>query len=371
MRLTCVFIMILTLGSPLRADDAQAAKDATIVETLLRLKTIDVNASAKLKAAVLRHLELRKGTAKYVELVTKLKLRGVEEELLRVAIEDPATTQGVGAATLLLEREHVGLILERIDGKDEAVATKVVAALGYVGNKQAIEVLKPLVTDQTRSRPVRTAVANALGRSRLGERFLMTIVEQEKLPADLNFTVANVLYASTDETIRAEIAKYLKLPETANSKPLPPITELAKRKGDVAHGSELFKMKATCSKCHKVRGEGKEVGPDLSEIGSKLSREAMFVSILDPSAGISHNYETYQVILDSGNIVSGLKISETDDEITIRDPESIDKTFAKDGVEEIIKSTISLMPADLQKTMSAEDLVDVVEFLGTLKKPGT
>ncbi|HRX77598.1 MAG TPA: c-type cytochrome, partial [Pirellulaceae bacterium] len=150
----------------------------------------------------------------------------------------------------------------------------------------------------------------------------------------------------------------------------PPVPELAKRTGDAAHGKELFNTKATCIKCHKVRGEGKEVGPDLSEIGSKLSKEAMFVSILDPSAGISHNYETYSAILDSGNIVTGLKVSETDDSVTIRSSESIDKVISKGEIEEIIKSSVSLMPADLQKTMSEQELVDVVEYITTLKKVG-
>jgi putative heme-binding domain-containing protein len=184
----------------------------------------------------------------------------------------------------------------------------------------------------------------------------------------LNFTVANVLYASTDETIRTDVSRHLKLPASAGSKPLPPIAELVRRAGDAAHGQDLFKTTATCIKCHKVRGEGKEVGPDLSEIGSKLSREAMFVSILDPSAGISHNYETYSALLDSGNIVAGLKVSETDNSVTIRSAESIDKVISKDEIEEIVKSNVSLMPADLQKTMSEQDLIDVIEFISTLKK---
>ena len=106
-----------------------------------------------------------------------------------------------------------------------------------------------------------------------------------------------------------------------------------------------------------------------AEMFSKATpSEAMFVSILDPSAGISHNYETYSAILDSGNIISGLKVSETDDNITIRSAESIDKVIAKNEIDELIKSSISLMPADLQKTMSEKDLVDVVEFISTLKK---
>lgn len=368
MRWFVAMLLICAFCGTASADDAQAAKDATIVETLLRLKTIDVNSNQKLKDAVMRHLELHKGTPKYVDLIDKLSVQGVEAELLEVALADPASTEGVRAGGLLLKRGHTNDMVKAIDGDDEAIATKALSVLGYVGNKEAMELLKPIAIDSERSRPLRTAAANALGRSRLGERYLLRVVQDGRLPADLNFTVANVLYASTDDAIRAEIAKHLQLPASAGSKPLPPISELAKRKGDATHGQELFKTKATCIKCHKVRGEGKEVGPDLSEIGSKLSREAMFVSILDPSAGISHNYETFSAILDSGNIVTGLKVSETDDSVTIRSAESIDKTIPKDEIDELIKSSVSLMPADLQKTMSEQDLLDVVEFISTLKK---
>ena len=85
---------------------------------------------------------------------------------------------------------------------------------------------------------------------------------------------------------------------------------------------------------------------------------------------IRDSYETYTAVLDSGNVVSGLKVNETDDSVTIRSAESIDKVISKSEIEEIVKSTVSLMPADLQKTMSEQDLVDVVEFISTLKKPG-
>ncbi|MBI2478412.1 MAG: c-type cytochrome [Planctomycetia bacterium] len=351
------FLLILLAGTEAtRGDDAQAAKDATIVETLLRLKTVDVNSNPKLKDAVLRHLELHKGTRKYVDLVDGLNLRGVEQELLQLALADPASTEGVHAGELLLERDQTDLIATKINGDDEEVATKAVALLGYVGSKQAMEILKPLPIDSQRTRP------------RLGEKYLLQVVEMGKLPADLNFTVANVLHASTDDAIRTEVTKHLTLPVTAGSKPLAPVAELAKRSGDLARGQQLFKTTATCIKCHKVRGEGKEVGPDLSEIGGKLPKEAMFISILDPNAGISHNYETYSAILDSGNVVSGLKVNETDESVTIRSAESIDKVISKAEIEEIVKSSVSLMPADLQKTMSEQDLVDVVEYISTLKK---
>ena len=136
----------------------------------------------------------------------------------------------------------------------------------------------------------------------------------------------------------------------------------------MAKGLGVFNKVGTCAKCHRIRGVGKEVGPDLSEIGGKLSREALFVSILDPSAGISHSYETYNIILESGNVLSGILVSQTDDSITIRTLEAIDKSIAKGEIDEMVKSGVSMMPADLQKVMTASDLVDVIEFLLTLKK---
>ena len=79
----------------------------------------------------------------------------------------------------------------------------------------------------------------------------------------------------------------------------------------MARGKIVYNTVGKCNTCHIVNKEGKEVGPDLSEIGSKLSREAMFESILFPSAGISHNYETWTAATDAGNVVTGIKVSET------------------------------------------------------------
>ena len=113
---------------------------------------------------------------------------------------------------------------------------------------------------------------------------------------------------------------------------------------------------------------GREIGPDLSEIGSKLSRHAMFESVIFPSAGISHNYEAYTVLLTPGTTVTGLIISETDNNISIKGDDALVRTFRTDEIEEKIRQKTSLMPEDLQKVMTAQDLVDVVDYMQTLKK---
>ena len=94
----------------------------------------------------------------------------------------------------------------------------------------------------------------------------------------------------------------------------------------------------------------------------------MWESIVFPSAGISHNYESYVVETKSGTVANGLKISEDAESITLRGADSLNRVFKKSDIEEIKKQEISLMPADLAKAVSVEELSDIVEYLTTLKK---
>lgn len=346
---------------------ADPERDALIVETLLRLDSFDLEAKPKTKAAVLRYLKASPGSEPFFQLIERFQIKDAADDLLALAVSKPGETTGVKAAELLLK-----LDAPRVDAalasEDTAHAAAFINALGSVGGTQVIERLAPMITEAGKPLAIRSAAAQALGKSKPGVDLLLAAAKDKKLTDDLNFTVANVLFAVPDPAVQAEAKKYLKLPASANEKPLPPLPELMKMAGNVEHGKKLFASTATCNKCHIVRGEGKEVGPNLSEIGSKLSKDAFLVAILDPSAGISHNYETFVATTDEGKIVSGLLVSKTEQEVVLRDANAIEHKLKMDSVEELRKLPISLMPADLQKTMSAQDLVDVVEYLMTLKK---
>ena len=67
-------------------------------------------------------------------------------------------------------------------------------------------------------------------------------------------------------------------------------------------------------------------------------------------------------------VVTGVLVSQTNDAITLKSADALVRTFKKEDVEAFKKQSVSLMPADLQKSLSAQDLADVVEYLGTLKK---
>ena len=363
-----VIICALLVALPVAADDyPERAADENIVETVLRLENFDLNSSEKGKSAVLRYLKHNAGSPTFFELLTKYEIEEADPLLLKLVLDQPTETAGVEAARRLLASGGGEQLLGTINRNDEQ-SVAVISALGLSGARQVSQLLQPVMLEASRPLAVRSAAAVAIGRQPKGAQLLLGRVEKNQLPKDLHFTVGDILRASPDEKIRNAANKHLPAPATASAEPLPPIAELLKREGDAKSGLEVFQKEGTCNKCHQVKGEGKNIGPDLTEIGSKLSREAMLVAILDPSAGISHNYETYQAILVDGTLFSGIKTSETDDVVTLKSAEGIERAIPVDEIDELIKEKQSLMPADLQKLMTAEQLVDVVAYLTTLKK---
>jgi putative heme-binding domain-containing protein len=354
------------------ADDAaQRAKDAIVVKALQRLPGVDLSDRPEAKAALLRHLAAIRGTEQWLDLAEKFKLRELAEDALVVAVEQVDGTLGVRAARLLVVWEQSELLKKAVADSDSAKTANLIRVLGLVADSRTNGLVEPLILDAKLPVSIRSAAVTALARNAPGQKRLLAIVERGELPADVQFAAANGLLSSADESIRTAAAKRLSLPAAAGGEPLPPVADLVKRRGDTARGKELFAGAGTCAKCHKVNGEGKEVGPDLSEIGSKLSKEAMYISILDPSAGVSVNYETWAVQNQDGTTLSGVLVSQTDEAVELKTAEAITHKLPRASLENLKKLPTSLMPADLQKQLKAKDLVDIVEYLTTLKKGST
>ena len=106
----------------------------------------------------------------------------------------------------------------------------------------------------------------------------------------------------------------------------------------------------------------------MSEIGGKLGKDALYQAILEPSAGISFGFEAWQIELKSGDEAYGLIVSETAQELAMKAVGGIVTRYKKSDISKREQLKLSIMPADLQQAMSAQDLVDLVEYLASLKK---
>ncbi len=121
-----------------------------------------------------------------------------------------------------------------------------------------------------------------------------------------------------------------------------------------------------CVTCHSLRGEGGNIGPDLTQLGTRFSTEDMLEAIIDPNKVISDQYASTVFYLENGQSVVGRLINE--DERTYYISQN---PFAPDFIREIAKaevkdtqfSSVSVMPPGLINSLNAQELKDLLAFL--------
>ena len=346
-------------------DDAK--KTLVMAEAVDRLQAFDINSKPEYKAILARILDAKKGSVEYVKLVEKFDLKDHFADLVALLQSRPEEQIGVEAVRSLLSRGQQKSLAEAARGNDSKLATATVTAIGLAADGRARQLLTDLMNDEAAGLDVRRAAVRGLGNVRQGAEGLLKVAQEGKFDPALKDALASTLASIQWNDLKQQAAKIFPAPPSRNNEAIPPIDQLLTRKGDVANGRFVFNTSGTCNKCHVVNDIGREIGPNLSEIGKKLSRQALFESILYPSAGISHNYESYTVVTTNGEVLTGLIVSDTADELTLRDSNALTRTIKKSDVEEKRKQQVSLMPADLQKLITVQELVDVVDYLQTLK----
>jgi putative heme-binding domain-containing protein len=306
--------------------------------------------------------------AQFVFLVQRFQLKDFAADLRQVALAQADESLGIEAVSALLDLAPQ-LLREALQSDELEQSLAAARALGNAADDRGQQMLLETMHDEFRPIELRRRAAWAVCQTVHGAKALIEMAQRGELPEPLKQAVGGALHASDSEDIRHQAAELFPLPPSKDDQPLPSLEQLLSMSGDIDRGKTLYTTTGQCANCHQVGSTGKEVGPALSEIGSKLSKQALFESILFPSAGISHNYETYILELDSGNIVTGVLVSKTDQEVIIKTDDALLRRFTAGEVATLQKSDVSLMPADLQKQLSAQDLVDVVEYLTTLRSP--
>ncbi len=375
MRVLHVIILTYCLGSgtnyaqPVNPTAADQQRVSIAFEAISRLKGMDLEANPALKGAVLKVLNSVKGTAAFVEIVKDFGLKDQDRALLDYAVAHPAESAGVDALRLVLAApETASLVKEELGSTNSSRVVALLQALGNTGDKQVVTLAEPLVTATNREPQVRKQAVLALAETQEGAHVLLRLAKEGALPPDTRLAASSALNGVRWPQIKAEAATLLPPPQSASAEPLPAVSELVKRKGDPIRGAEVFRRETVgCNKCHQVNDEGMDFGPKLSEIGSKLGKDALYESILDPSNGISFGYEAWQLELKNGDEAFGLIVSETADEVALKTQNGIVTRYKKAALAKRQMMKTSIMPAGLQQAMKTQELVDLIEYLASLK----
>jgi putative heme-binding domain-containing protein len=344
------------------ADDEKLRKARLYADVVMRLAGTDLSTDAKAKAMVDKALNANQGLPAFVEIAEAFAIKDRDADLLQLAIAHQADATGAQALRLVLANSGTTAIAQALGGPQAAA---VASALGNANDQRAVALLQPIVTDPKRELPLRQESVRALGKYEAGAHLLLDLGRDKKLGPELKALAASVLANAPWDSVRAEVAKAMPAPEASDGK-LPPISELARKSGDPAHGAQIFGT--ICVTCHQVDGKGIDYGPNLSEIGGKLGKDGLYEAVLYPDAGIEFNFETTVLTLKDGNSAIGIVVSDTDQEVALKAMGGIVTKYPKAEIASRTKQKTSSMPTGLQRAMTQQGLIDLIEYLASLKK---
>lgn len=132
--------------------------------------------------------------------------------------------------------------------------------------------------------------------------------------------------------------------------------------GDAKRGAAVFQK--ACMVCHKVRDAGVEVGPDLATVAAK-PREQLIEAIFDPNRAVEQRNAATQVTKKDNSVLAGQLVSETPGNLTLRLPGGAELVVLRADVAALKTLPSSLMPEGLESVLSAQDVADVLAFIGS------
>lgn len=196
--------------------------------------------------------------------------------------------------------------------------------------------------------------------------------DNSRFSAAARKTIISAAVAHSDITTRDLFERFL--PEEQRVKRLGRIIQpaaLLAMTGNPTTGRNLFEKSqaAQCRNCHKVGDIGKSVGPFLDGIGKKYGRGELLDQILNPSRKIEPKYLTHIVETTAGKVLTGILVRKSDKEVVLRDAKNQQIVIPATDVEELIVQRKSMMPELLLKDMTAQQVADLLAFLGSLKTP--
>jgi putative membrane-bound dehydrogenase-like protein len=302
----------------------------------------------------------------YIQLIRRYNVKTENESLLKLSIEKADRSLGRNAAGLLFKLNGLPLIWKVINGSDTMAQRKLIGAIGSVGTTESVDLLQQLAFNKKHGEYINQQAALRIGNSGTGEDRVLMILKKKQVPAPLVPLVVKSVSRAWRGSVREEAASYLPDTGTTKSAPPPTLAELANLKADRNAGVEVYKT--YCATCHVSGNSGFDFGPALTEIGSKLPREALLEAIIHPSAGIGFGYEGWTIKMKDGSANAGIVKSKTETDIEMVMPggsKTNIKTSDIDAMEQLKKS---MMPEGLYKSFSKQDMANLLDYLSAMKK---
>lgn len=159
--------------------------------------------------------------------------------------------------------------------------------------------------------------------------------------------------AQLDDEKQADLAKFKRL-----------LTDEVLARANVGHGRAVFER--TCSACHQLYGTGGNIGPDLTG-SNRANLDYILTEIIIPSEVMQDGYHLVTVTTRDGRTLAGNAAAEDDQQLTLR-LIGQDTVIPKAEILSREKSPVSMMPEGLLKTLSNDEVRDLIAYLRTTQQ---
>jgi len=130
--------------------------------------------------------------------------------------------------------------------------------------------------------------------------------------------------------------------------------------GDVGRGRQLFRQH--CAGCHQLDGVGVPLGPSLRGLAPK-GAEFILTNVLDPNLEVNPQFFNYLVLLQDGRTASGMIVEESAASLTVQRADHVRESLLRSEIEELRSTGQSLMPEGFERTLSPQDMTDLLRYL--------
>jgi putative membrane-bound dehydrogenase-like protein len=191
----------------------------------------------------------------------------------------------------------------------------------------------------------------------------LTLLREGKIAAEVRLDLLSAAQAQGDAGLSAAVKAY----EGGSDAPALEKFRDTLTGGSAERGKKISfeHLAAQCTRCHKVGGEGAEVGPDLSGIGKRMNRQQLLEALVLPNATLAKGYALMVVTLKDGTSHSGSLENETPTILSLRLADGTRKDIAIDKIAE--RSTPASMMPPMDAMLGKKEIRDVIEYLTTLR----
>jgi putative heme-binding domain-containing protein len=368
----CVRLMELAGGQ-------EAARNSLMVGLLQAFEGRSLPALPKQLQSALDRYQVSTGMSELVLGVRQAESASIEEAVRRLADESESLPLRLQLAAVLGSQRvepAQGLLLRLACSHREPALQRV--ALNAIGNYDSQSIGPALVArlDSSisaehglRDVAFRTLAARPAWAEALLNEVIRWRVDPQKIPRD----VIQQLRSYEDQHLKSLVDQALGPPIQLSSEEkilqLQRLrTVIQSRVGDADAGREIYVQR--CGNCHRLFGEGNNIGPALDGY-ERGNADFWLLNLVEPSAEIREGYQSYSALTVDGSLKVGMIEHRDGSHVVLRDADNQRIRLPIEDIEQLKPLATSLMPDDLLKDLSDQQVVDLLAYLsfGTSQRP--